>query len=164
MPKYVLGDPRFEGLTANRKKLILAWAEKEFLNLKAFHKAGVRVPEPFFHRANMIVMEYIGTEVEPARELRNVKLEDPERIARKILDYMKLGYQKAKLVHADISEFNVLMLDGEPVIIDVGQAVMLAHSNSQEWLERDVRNVARYFRKYGMKIDVAEELKEIRKQ
>jgi RIO kinase 1 len=164
MPKYVLGDPRFEGLTANRRKLILAWAEKEFLNLKAFHKAGVRVPEPFFHRANMIVMEYIGTEVEPARELRNVKLEDPERIARKILDYMKLGYQKAKLVHADISEFNILMLDGEPVIIDVGQAVMLAHLNSQEWLERDVRNVARYFKKYGLKIDIAEELKEIRKQ
>jgi len=57
----------------------------------------------------------------------------------------------------------VLMLGQEPVIIDVGQAVMLAHPYAEEWLERDVRNVARYFRKYKIDIDVAKELKEIRK-
>jgi RIO kinase 1 len=49
------------------------------------------------------------------------------------------------------------------VIIDVGQAVMLAHPYAEEWLERDVRNVARYFRKYKIDMDVAKELKEIRK-
>ena len=128
-----------------------------------YKRQGVRVPKPVARHQNIVVMEYIGDEVEPARELRNVPLDDPGAVSRKILDYLKLAYQKAKLVHSDISEFNVLMLNQEPVIIDVGQAVMLAHPYAEEWLERDVRNVARYFRKYKINMDVAMELKEIRK-
>ena len=162
MAKYVQGDPRFSGLMSNKRKLIYAWANKEYLNLRAFEKAGVRVPKPIAQSKNVVVMEYIGDEVEPARELRNVRLEDPERIARIILKYIKLAYKKSRLVHSDISEFNILMLNGEPVIIDVGQAVLLDHPNAQEWLERDVGNVARYFKKYGLKLDVAKELAEIR--
>ncbi|MGQ9587698.1 MAG: serine protein kinase RIO [Thermoplasmata archaeon] len=164
MAKYIHGDPRFDGLGGRKRKLIFMWAMKEFLNLKQLYKAGVRVPKPVAQRRNVVVMEYIGNETEPARELRNVKLRDPEPVARKLLDYIKLAYRKAKLVHSDISEFNVLMLDGKPVIIDVGQAVMLGHPLAQEWLERDVSNVARYFRRYDVKIEVAKELKEIRKQ
>jgi RIO kinase 1 len=164
MAKYVHGDPRFGGVVSNKRKLILSWAHKEFWNLQLLHKAGVRVPKPVARHQNIIVMEYIGDQVEPARELRNVRLADPEAVARKILGYMRLAYKKAKLVHGDISEFNVLMLGPEPVIIDVGQAVMLGHPHAEEWLERDVRNVARYFRKYGLDIDVVKELKEIRKR
>lgn len=163
MAKYVHGDPRFGGVQSNKRKLILSWAHKEYWNLELLYHAGVRVPKPVARHQNIIVMEYIGDEVEPARELRNVPLDDPGAVSRKILDYLKLAYQKAKLVHSDISEFNVLMLNQEPVIIDVGQAVMLAHPYAEEWLERDVRNVARYFRKYKIDMDVAMELKEIRK-
>lgn len=164
MAKYVHGDPRFKGLGSNKRKMIYAWANKEYLNLWAFDKAGVRVPKPIIQQRNVVVMEYIGDEMEPAREMRDVLLEDPESVARKILHYIKLAYQIARLVHSDISEFNVLILNGEPVIIDVGQAVLLDHPNAQEWLERDVGNVARYFKKYGLKIDIAAELAEIRKQ
>lgn len=163
MAKYVQGDPRFKGLASRKRKLIYAWANKEYLNLVAMSKAGVRVPMPITQRQNVIVMEYIGDETEPARELRNVHLEDPERVARRILKYIGLAYRKARLVHSDISEFNILMFDHEPVIIDVGQAVLLDHPNAQEWLERDVNNMARYFRKYDLKIDVKKELEEIRK-
>jgi RIO kinase 1 len=109
-------------------------------------------------------MEYIGDETAPAPELRDVQLENPEEIARKILDYAKLSYQKAGLVHGDLSEFNVLMFKGEPVIIDVGQAVLLEHPMAKELLERDVKNIARYFRKLGVKLDVVQELKEITKK
>jgi len=163
MYNYIAGDQRFKGIPKNRRRLIFAWALKEFLNLGLFRKAGVRVPSPVAHHANILVMEYIGDADEPARQLRNVVLDDPERICRKILDYVRLGYQKAKLVHCDLSEFNVLMLAGEPVLIDVGQGVLTSHPNAHEWLERDVANVARYFKKYGIKIDVAEELKGIRR-
>ena len=163
MAKYIQGDPRFRGLAGRKRKLIYAWANKEYLNLMAFDRAGVRVPKPIAQRQNVVVMEYIGDENEPARELRNFRLEDPEPIARKILDYMRLAYQKAKLVHSDMSEFNILMFNEEPVIIDVGQAVLLEHPNAQEWLERDVNNVARYFKKQGVRLDAAKELKEIRK-
>lgn len=164
MYKYVAGDPRFHGVGGgNRKRLIMVWAEKEFMNLDALHRAGVRVPKPIARNQNIIVMEYIGDESEPARQLRNVDLEDPERISRKILDYVALSYRKAQLVHSDLSEFNVLILGGEPVIIDVGQAVHRDHPNSLEWLRRDVSNIARYFRKKDVKIDVEAELKEITK-
>ncbi len=163
MAKYVQGDPRFKGITTNRRKLILAWAAKEFGNLERLTEAGVRVPRPIAHYQNIIVMEYIGDEVEPARELRNVRIENPEEIARKILSYIRLAYQKARLVHGDVSEFNVLMLGQEPVLIDVGQGVLLEHSLAEELLDRDVANVARYFRKYGLHIDPKKELEVIRK-
>lgn len=164
MAKYILGDPRFRGLSGRKLKLIYAWANKEFLNLKLFEGAGVRVPKPIMHVANIVIMEYIGDEIEPAKEMRNVKLEDPEVVARKLLDYVRLAYQKAEIVHSDLSEFNVLMKDGEPVIIDVGQAVILGHPQAEEWLERDVRNMVRFFKKYDVKLDAAAELKEIRKK
>ena len=163
MAKYVQGDPRFKGITSNRRKIILAWAAKEFGNLQRLTEAGVRVPKPIAHYQNIVVMEYIGTEVEPARELRNVVLENPVEVARKILRFIKIAYQKARLVHGDVSEFNVLMLEREPVLIDVGQAVLLEHSLAEELLERDVSNVARYFRKYGLAIDPKKELEVIRK-
>jgi RIO kinase 1 len=164
MAKYVQGDPRFRGLTGRKRKLIYAWANKEFINLKLFESAGVRVPKPIIHVSNIVIMEYIGDASEPAKEMRNVRLEDPEAIARKILGYVRLAYQKAELVHSDLSEFNVLMLEGEPVIIDVGQAVVLGHPQAEEWLERDVKNLVRFFKKYDVRLDAAQELKEIRKK
>ena len=163
MAKYIQGDPRFFRVkTKNKNRLIMIWAEKEYLNLDLFYRVGVRVPKPVAFHANIIVMEYIGSDKEPARQLRNVTLEDPEAIARKLLDYVKLGYQKGNIVHSDLSEFNVLMLDGEPVLIDVGQSVLKGHPFAEEWLERDVSNVARYFRRYKIDIDVKAELREIR--
>ena len=163
MAKYIQGDPRyFRVKTRNKNRLIMIWAEKEHNNLDLFCRAGVRVPKPIAYHANIIVMEYIGSESEPARQLRNVILEDPDPVARKLLEYVRLGYQKSNIVHSDLSEFNVLMLEGEPVIIDVGQAVLKGHPFAEEWLERDVSNLARYFKRYKVDIDVTAELKKIR--
>jgi RIO kinase 1 len=96
--------------------------------------------------------------------MRAVKLDDPAGVAEIILGHVRTAYQKAELVHGDLSEFNVLMNGDEPVIIDVGQAVLLEHPLSGELLVRDMGNIARFFRKYGVSIDVEHELREIRKQ
>ena len=162
MWKYINGDPRFKRVSSNRKRLVLSWANKEFLNLKLLHWAGVRVPEPVVQHDNIVVMEYIGDDIEPARQLKYVQPEDPEGLSMKVMSYVRLAYQKAKLVHCDLSEFNILMFRNEPVLIDVGQGVLVSHANAEEWLERDVRNMVRYFGRHGGKMDVAEELKEIR--
>lgn len=164
MAKYVHGDPRFKGVTRNRRKLIYTWASKEFRNLQRLEDAGVRVPSPVSCHKNLIVMEYIGTESSPAPLMRSVTLEDPEAMARKLLDYVRRAYQKAELVHGDLSEFNVLIHEGEPVIIDVGQAVLLGHPLAEELLVRDMGNMARYFSKHGVGIDVDAELRRIRKR
>ncbi len=162
--KYIQGDPRFKGTTSNKRKLRLAWAAKEHANLQRLADAGVRVPRPITRNENILVMEYIGTERMAAPEMRNVALEDPQAVADKILGYVRLAYQKAELVHGDLSEFNVLMDGQEPVLIDVAQGVLLKHPLAQELLERDVKNMARYFRKYGVSIDVARTLGEIRQR
>lgn len=162
MAKYVQGDPRFRGITTNRRKLILAWAAKEYRNLQRLWDVGVRVPKPIAHHQNIVVMEYIGTEEGPAREMREVVLEDPESVARKVFDYMKVAYRKAELVHGDLSEYNILMQGQEPVIIDVGQTVLLGHPNAEEFLVRDVTNLARFFKRRGIAFDIEKELKEIR--
>jgi len=162
MAKYVQGDPRFKGITTNRRKLILAWAAKEYRNLQRLLEAGVRVPRPIAHHQNIVVMEYIGTEEGPALEMREAILEDPGRVAREIFGYMRIAYQKAQLVHGDLSEYNVLMLGQEPVIIDVGQTVLLDHPLAEEFLVRDIYNLARFFKRQGIVIDKEKELKEIR--
>jgi RIO kinase 1 len=162
MAKYVQGDPRFKGITTNRRKLILAWAAKEYRNLQRLYEAGVRVPKPIAHHQNIVVMEYIGSEEGPAQQMREVDIDDPESVARKLFDYMRVAYQKAELVHGDLSEYNILMLGQEPVIIDVGQTVLLGHPMSEEFLVRDVTNLARFFRRQGIPIDIENELKGIR--
>jgi len=66
---------------------------------------------------------------------------------------MNLLYTKAKLVHADLSEYNILvdMDTMEPVIIDMGQSVLTDHFNAQTYLQRDVTNIARYFGKINIR-------------
>jgi len=64
-------------------------------------------------------------------------------------------------VHGDMSEYNILM-HKRPVIIDVGQAVVLEHPLSNELLERDVRNIIKYFRKFNINVSEADALKYIR--
>ncbi len=164
MAKYIQGDPRFKGVTGNRLKLIMTWSSKEYRNLQRFVDAKVRVPRPVARHDNIVVMEYIGTEASPAPMMKSVVLEDPEHVANVLMEYVRRSYQDAELVHGDLSEFNVLMDGDDPVIIDVGQSVLTRHPLAEEMLVRDVANMARFFRKYGLDIDVEQQLREIRKR
>ena len=116
------------------------------------------------HHDNIVVMEYIGTEDSPAPMMKSVALDDPEHVASVLLEYMRRSYQDAELVHGDLSEYNVLMDGDDPVIIDVGQSVLTRHPLAEDMLVRDVTNMARFFRKYDLNIDVEQQLREIRKR
>jgi RIO kinase 1 len=149
---YIEGDKRFKGIAGSRRKVIYAWANKEFRNLQRLEDAGVRVPSPIrFHR-NMLVMEYIGSKNGPAPLLRNVVLDDPEKVYTTLVEYMRRGYQEAELVHADLSEYNILYYRKKPVVIDVGQSVLTEHVNSKDFLLRDIFNVNRYFRSLEVEV------------
>ena len=152
MQDYMHGDPRFGNIKGTRRAIVTAWAKKEFRNLKRAEEVGVRTPHPIAMRENILIMELIGQPGSPAPQLKDIELgpDEAKRAFEKIAEYISLLYNKADLVHSDLSEFNVLYEDG-PVIIDMGQSVTLDHPMARKFLERDIKNIARYFqKKYGI--------------
>lgn len=148
---YIEGDPRFKRVKKATKPTLLAWAQKEYMNLVRMQDAGVRVPAPMRVEANVLVMGYIGDETMPAPLLRNARLEDPRSTLEDVVVNLR-AIRKAGLVHADLSEYNLLYWDGQVVVIDVGQAVTLDHPRAEEWFRRDLANVARFF--HRLRVDV----------
>jgi len=153
LQEYIFGDPRFQSIHKTRRDLVYAWTKKEFRNLEILQKIGVRAPKPIVFSNNVLVMSYIGTHSKPAPMLKDVKLEKPEAVFQEIIDFMSGMYQKGRLVHGDISAFNVLMFRKKPYLIDVGQGVLIEHPSSHNFLKRDIHNVVSYFKKYGVKAD-----------
>lgn len=149
MQEYVVGDPRFERIRGGTRSLIFTWAEKEFKNLKIAREVGVRVPGPVAVEKNVLVMDFIGEGGIPAPRMKELQPKNPAVTFRKILRYIKLLYKKAEIVHADLSEYNILMWKG-PVIIDISQAVHISHPHSREYLERDLNNISKYFTSLGV--------------
>ena len=147
--KYIEGDPRFKGVTGNRWNMIYAWVNKEFKNLARYSDAGIPVPEPITFQQNCLLMEFIGDETGPSPQLRECALEDPTDVYDEVVSFIIDGWQEARLVHGDLSEYNVLMQGGQPIMIDVGQAMTTDNYNARELLERDIRNVNAFFRKRG---------------
>ncbi len=150
--KYIEGDPRFGDIKGNRRKLIYAWTRKEYSNLNRYWDAGIPVPEPFAFKKNCLIMEYIGDENSPAPQLKNCVLEEPDETYDEVVSFAIDGFRDARLVHGDLSEYNVLMFEGEPVLIDCGQAVTSDHFNAKEFLRRDIENVNRFFKNRGADI------------
>lgn len=152
MRDYLEGDPRFEEIRGDKKAVVLAWTRKEFANLERAHDAGVRVPRPIAVERNALVMELIGEEVDRARRLDEVEITNPDTAYEVVREYMRRLY-RAGLVHGDLSQFNILVHEGELVIIDVGQAVTVHHPNADDFLERDCVNVASFFSRQGADAD-----------
>ncbi len=150
--KYVEGDPRFRGVCGNRWKMIYAWVNKEFKNLDRYCEAGIPVPEPVTFDKNCLLMEFVGDESGPSPQLKDTVLDDPTDTYEEVISFIIDGWQEAHLVHGDLSEYNILMKDGEPIMIDVGQAMTSDHYNAKELLERDIKNINRFFRNRGADI------------
>ena len=157
MLPYIMGDPRFKNIRKGRA-LIYAWAQKEFKNLQLAYEAGVRVPKPILVANNVLLMEFIGRKGISAPLLKEVELKRPERTYRTLIRYVDRLYKKAKLVHGDLSEYNIMIWRGRPVIFDVSQAVSIEHPNALYYLTRDVENLNRYFRRLGVEVEPAENI------
>ncbi len=152
MREYLEGDPRFEDIRGDKKRVVLAWTRKEFSNLERAQAAGVRVPQPIAVERNALVMELIGEEVDRARRLDEVEINNPDTAFEVVREYMRRLY-RAGLVHGDLSQFNILIHDGELVIIDIGQAFTIRHPNADEYLQRDCENVGSFFSTQGADAD-----------
>ncbi len=156
MRRYIEMDPHLKKLVKNRRKLLYAWASKEFRNLQAIDALGIRVPKPIVHAKNVLVMEFIGEGNLPFPMLKDANFGE-ECMALEfyevILHYIRKMYLNG-IVHADLSEYNVLATHDGPVLIDVGQS-FIDHPQAQDFLKKDVENTVGFFKsKYKLKINM----------
>ncbi len=164
MQDYIIGDHRFTHVRRTKKDLVFAWTKKEFRNLARARKAQVRVPEPIRYKQNVLVMEFMGKDgvAFPLLKYAAAHVHNIDDTYKTIINFMKKLYRDAHLVHADLSEYNILLDDAErPIFIDMGQSVLLDHPYARTFLRRDVSNVVNFFRAMGIDASEAEVLREI---
>ncbi len=157
MHKYIEGDRRFKDVKHDTRSLIFTWAQKEFRNLQQAARAKVRVPKPIEVEKNVLVMEFIGKDGVSAPSLRGQPVNDPEKVYAQLLTSVERLYRKAELVHGDLSEYNVMMWKGKPVIFDMSQAVPTSHPMAGFLLRRDLANLNRFFSRLGVRVLSVEE-------
>jgi len=145
MSSYITGDRRFSRVKKSRKELVFAWTRKEYSNLARAFEAGIAVPEPLVWDRNILIMSYLGENEIPYPQLKNADMKDPADTYATILKYIDILYNKAELVHGDLSEFNILYGD-QPYLIDMGQSVTRDHPRAYQFLMRDIRNINRFFK------------------
>lgn len=159
--KYVTGEFRFRrGFNkGDNRAMVKLWAEKEMRNLKRIHAADIPSPEPLYLRRHVLGMSFIGdSKGKAAPRLKDVEFVDENPAARwravyiDILAYMRIMLQKCKLVHADLSEYNILYHRNQPYIIDVSQSVEGDHPRSLDFLRMDIKNVSDFFRRQGVAV------------
>lgn len=150
--QYIAGDPRFSDIKRGSRSLIMTWARKEFKNMHTAHAAGVRVPLPIAVKKNVLVMEFVAdSEGNPMPALINteeITLNDYQQV----IEQMTMLYQKAKLVHADLSEYNIFKTNLGIMLFDFGSAIDIQQPNSKQFLFRDVSNINRFFEKRGIEV------------
>lgn len=129
-------------------------------NLMRLVQCDVNCPKPLFLKNNVLVMEFIGENGQAAKTLKNVDLN--EKQARELyLDcviMMRRMYNECKLIHADLSEFNMLYYRNKLYIIDVSQSVEQDHPCAFEFLRSDCYNVNDFFRRNNVQTMTLKEL------
>ncbi|RAH72581.1 serine/threonine-protein kinase RIO1 [Aspergillus aculeatinus CBS 121060] len=159
--KYVTGEFRFRGgySKSNNRAMVKLWAEKEMRNLRRIHAAGIPCPEPIHLRLHVLVMGFLGnSKGVAAPRLKDVEFDIPDPDAKwreiyyELLGYMRVMYQTCHLVHADLSEYNMLYHKNRLHIIDVSQSVEHDHPRSLEFLRMDIKNVSDFFRRKNVDV------------
>lgn len=162
--QYINRDFRFKTIKGNLRKVIMVWASKEFRNLNLCHGANMNVPYPYKQQNNVLIMEYI-----PGLMLKDTPLENPEEFFELLMEQLHLMRHSAKLIHGDLSEFNILVKDQIPYIIDLGQAMSIKNYSDFKDFEdlyiRDITNVVGYFnKKYKLELDIDEIFKRLEQE
>lgn len=119
----------------------------------------VSMPKPFDHNRHAIVMELAKGSL-----LSKTRLLDPQWYLDEILKQIKITYSLG-VIHADLSEYNVFVSEEGVQLIDWPQYITPEHPHADEILERDVSNIlTHFFRKYGIKRELDETIREIKSQ
>ena len=153
--RYVSGEFRFRhGYSKhNPRKMVKVWAEKEMRNLKRLVAAGIPCPHPLLLKSHVLLMQFLGD----AHGTAYPKLKDASipaakypHLYRQLILSMRILFHSCKLVHADLSEYNLLYGNKTLYIIDVSQSVEHDHPQALAFLRMDCHNVSEFFRKHNV--------------
>eukprot|EP00956_Cyclotella_meneghiniana_P002352 scaffold2638_cov66-Cyclotella_meneghiniana.AAC.7 len=175
---YVDGDPRFHKQkfkTNDQREQLYLWTEKEYRNLLRAYRGGVKVPMVLKQKENVLFMRFLGENGWPSPQLREIEIKKGSEkwtaLYCQTIAAIRRLYHCSRLVHADLSEYNILLcpswqLSHDPirpederteedqslvvVLIDFGQAVEREHPNAGDLLRRDIHNVREFFEKQGI--------------
>jgi len=146
-------------------RIVRLWAQRELRTLAKMHNLGVdnpaaalRSPEPIgLYGGNVLVMRFIGSGSVPAPTLHEavesgrITKSGLRRVAVEIAMALRTMFHRCGVVHADLSEFNLLYNSaGHVVVIDVAQSVPAGHRNAISFLRRDCAAIAAFFRRCGV--------------
>ncbi len=166
---YRIGRTSFQKVLRRRSYLVdkMNWmvrsitaAEREFNALRILSEYTDYVPKVFGHSHHAVVMEYIvGIELQ-----KYFSPSDPLGILRKILNVLRVAYIKVKVVHGDLSEYNIIVSkqgnEEKPYIIDWPQYLYVDDPRHASLLERDIKYLINFFkRRYGVVIDFRDALR-----
>eukprot|EP00535_Pseudo-nitzschia_heimii_P000577 CAMPEP_0197176780 /NCGR_PEP_ID=MMETSP1423-20130617/2589_1 /TAXON_ID=476441 /ORGANISM="Pseudo-nitzschia heimii, Strain UNC1101" /LENGTH=761 /DNA_ID=CAMNT_0042626201 /DNA_START=55 /DNA_END=2337 /DNA_ORIENTATION=- len=176
--QYVDGDPRYAGRpfrSFTERDQLEVWTEKEYRNLVRAYRADIPVPNPISYNDNIIFMRFLGEDGWPAPQIREINIRKASSkwttLYEQVMESVKRLFQDARLVHGDLSEYNILIapnsqvdnksenIDSEDalqtVLIDFGQAVEVRHPKAEELLRRDLARVRDFFKKQGVKLTLS---------
>ena len=129
-------------------------AKKEHVALKLLEPHDVAAPKPVARNRHILVM----SRIEGAELYRYPVIPNPKVVLDEILDNMRLAYQKAKIIHADLSPYNIILQPNQHIlVIDWPQYIRTNHPNAEKLLKRDLRNVIKFF-KHPQKITLEKAL------
>ncbi|KAH8298186.1 hypothetical protein KR018_010579 [Drosophila ironensis] len=152
--RYIKDDYRFKDRFSkqNHRVIINMWAEKEMHNLMRMQAIGLNVPEVVVLKKHVLVMRFIGDNHNAAPKLKDARLSAAETSCayEEIVAAMHKLYNEAKLVHADLSEYNILWFQDKCWFIDVAQSVEPKHPSALEFLMRDCGNIVNFFERRGL--------------
>ena len=153
-----------KGSRFGRRQQEETWQNAEVDALYRLARAGVRVPQPYGCFDGVLLMELVtDSDGDPAPRLNDVSMsaeqarEDHALVMRYVIRMLCAG-----LIHGDLSEFNVLVDEEGPVVIDLPQAVDAAsNNNARAMLERDVGNMTDYYSLFAPELRTSRYAQEI---
>jgi RIO kinase 2 len=149
--EHLKDEPRCSWLNASR-----LGARYEFKVMTALYPK-VSIPQPVALSRHAIAMEFIS-----GAQLLRVQLNNPSECLDIILEQVSSAYSLG-FIHADLSEYNIIISQEEVKIIDWPQAIRTDHPNAPELLERDLSNVLKFFsRRYGIETSIESALEKIK--
>ncbi|MFB5598158.1 MAG: serine protein kinase RIO [Nitrosopumilaceae archaeon] len=148
---YILGDPRFSKIKSGTRNLVYLWAKKEFKNLTQCYEKGIPVARPIRVENNVLAMEFVGKNGIPEKTLLETQVSQADY--NLTISIIKKLYKDAKLVHGDLSEYNIFKTEKGLILFDLGSAVDLRHPNAKEFLKRDINNISKFFVKRGLTVE-----------